>query len=160
MVILRTHIQATTMSGDGEKKKFRVKKLKMSGQKHAFIETMVPCSVWFAQNVFPLLKKSNIKRHFETHHAAFAAKYPVGESRKKACAKLQCKLQAGWQQLQAWTGASGSLNAASFACSLEIARQGKPFTDGEYVKSCMLITATELFADFQNKSAQTESQDG
>ncbi len=75
----------------------------------------------------------------------------MGESRKKACAELQRKLQAGRQPLQAWTGASGSLNAASFACSLVIARQGKPFTDGEYVKSCMLSTATELFADFLNK---------
>uniref|UniRef100_A0A671LDY9 Uncharacterized protein n=1 Tax=Sinocyclocheilus anshuiensis TaxID=1608454 RepID=A0A671LDY9_9TELE len=53
--------------------------------------------------------------------------------------------------MQAWTGASGSLNAASFAWSLEIARPGKPFTDGKYVKSCMLNMATELFADFPNK---------
>uniref|UniRef100_A0A671LBA9 Uncharacterized protein n=1 Tax=Sinocyclocheilus anshuiensis TaxID=1608454 RepID=A0A671LBA9_9TELE len=72
-------------------------------------------------------KKSNVKRHFETQHAAFAAKYPVGESRKKACAELY------------------------FAWSLEIARPGKPFTDGKYVKSCMLNMATELFADFPNK---------
>ncbi|MBN3281606.1 ZBED8 protein, partial [Polyodon spathula] len=33
------------------------------------------------------LKKSNVKRHFDTRHTVFVAKYPNGDCRKKACAE-------------------------------------------------------------------------
>lgn len=118
---------------------------------YAFIESHGALLCLICTERIASFKKSNVKRHFETHHAAFAAKYPVGESRKKACAELQRKLHVGQQQMQTWTDTTGSTNAASFAAALGIVRHGKPFTDGEYVKSCMLNMATELFADFPNK---------
>ncbi|QQP32407.1 General transcription factor II-I repeat domain-containing protein 2-like [Caligus rogercresseyi] len=48
------------------------------------------------------MKRSNIKRHFETRHATFATKYPAGDSRKKACDEFQRKAQASQQQLRVW----------------------------------------------------------
>uniref|UniRef100_A0A0B7ASN7 Uncharacterized protein n=1 Tax=Arion vulgaris TaxID=1028688 RepID=A0A0B7ASN7_9EUPU len=41
---------------------------------------------------------------------------------------------------------------ARFAISLQIAKRGKPFTDGEYVKDCFIRGAEELFRDFKNKT--------
>lgn len=35
------------------------------------------------------LKRSNIKRHFDTRNASFALEYPAGNSRKKASKELQ-----------------------------------------------------------------------
>uniref|UniRef100_A0A3P8VP17 Uncharacterized protein n=1 Tax=Cynoglossus semilaevis TaxID=244447 RepID=A0A3P8VP17_CYNSE len=53
-------------------------------------------------------------------------------------------------QLRVWTR-QGDYNSASFAGSLAIVRNGKPFTDGEYAKTFMLDVAKELFDDFTNK---------
>lgn len=96
------------------------------------------------------MKRSNIKRHFDTRHATFASKYPAGDSRKRACQELLCRVQASRQQLRVWTR-QGDWNSASFADSLAIVRNGKPFTDGEYAKTFMLDVANELFDDFSDK---------
>uniref|UniRef100_A0A672ZSE0 Uncharacterized protein n=1 Tax=Sphaeramia orbicularis TaxID=375764 RepID=A0A672ZSE0_9TELE len=80
------------------------------------------------------MKRSTIKRHFETRHATFASKYRVGDSRQKACQELLCRVQA-----------------SHFAGSLAIVRNGNPFTDGEYAKTFMLDVANELFDDFLDK---------
>ncbi|KAK7938605.1 hypothetical protein WMY93_001931 [Mugilogobius chulae] len=45
----------------------------------------------------------------------------------------------------------GDGNSASFAGSLAIVRNGKPFTDGDFAKAFMLDVANELFDDFANK---------
>ncbi|GLD61856.1 general transcription factor II-I repeat domain-containing protein 2-like protein [Lates japonicus] len=96
------------------------------------------------------MKRSNVKRHFDTRHATFASKYPAGDSRKKACQELLSRVQASQQQLRVWTR-QGDCNSASFAGSLAIVRNGKPFTDGEYAKTFMLDVANELFGDLPNK---------
>ena len=96
------------------------------------------------------MKRSNIKRHFDTRHATFAAKYPAGDTRKKACQELLSRVQAIQHQLRVWVK-QGDYNSASFAGSLAIVRSGKPFTDGKYAKSFMLDVANELFDDFNDK---------
>ena len=103
------------------------------------------------------MKRSNIKRHFDTHHASFASKYPAGDSRKRACEELQWRVQTSQQQLRVWTN-QGDGNSASFAGALAIVRNGKPFTDGEYAKIFMLDVANELFDDFPNKDNQTNKR--
>ncbi|KAA8577651.1 hypothetical protein FQN60_005328, partial [Etheostoma spectabile] len=47
--------------------------------------------------------------------------------------KIASMVQASQQQLRLWTR-QGDYNSASFAGSLAIVRNGKPFTDGEYAK--------------------------
>ncbi|GBN95979.1 hypothetical protein AVEN_74784-1 [Araneus ventricosus] len=54
--------------------------------------------------------------------------------------------------LSNWTQSSNSVNLASFAVSLEIAKREKPFTNGEYVKDCFIRASEELFRDFKNKA--------
>lgn len=71
-------------------------------------------------------------------------------SRKKACQELLSSVQASQQQLCVWTR-PGDYNSASFAGSLAIVRNGKPFTDGEYAKTFMLDVGNELFDDLPNK---------
>ncbi|TWW76606.1 hypothetical protein D4764_13G0012680 [Takifugu flavidus] len=79
-----------------------------------------------------------------------ASKYPAGDSRKKACQELLRQVQTSQQQLRVWTR-PGDYNSASFAGSLAIVKNGKPFTDGEYAKTFMLDVANELFDDLPNK---------
>ncbi|GBM57501.1 hypothetical protein AVEN_137934-1 [Araneus ventricosus] len=54
--------------------------------------------------------------------------------------------------LSNWPQSSNNANLASFAVSLEIAKRGKPFTDGEYVKDCFIRASEELFREFRNKA--------
>ncbi|GBM25865.1 hypothetical protein AVEN_151339-1 [Araneus ventricosus] len=54
--------------------------------------------------------------------------------------------------LSNWAQSSNHVNLASFAVSLEIAKRGKPFTDGEYIKDCFIRASEELFRDFKNKA--------
>ncbi|XP_018578443.1 general transcription factor II-I repeat domain-containing protein 2A-like, partial [Anoplophora glabripennis] len=96
-------------------------------------------------------KKSNLERHFTKKHIQFASKYPAGEERKKAVDELQKQKQQSSSMLSNWTQSTSNVNLASFAISLEIAKKGKPFTDGEYVKDCFIRASEELFRDFKNK---------
>lgn len=59
-------------------------------------------------------------------------------------------MQANQQQLHVWTR-QGDGNSTSFAGSLAIVRNAKPFTDGEYAKTFMLDVANELFDNFSDK---------
>jgi len=83
-------------------------------------------------------KKSNLERHLSTKHTQFASKYPIGDTRKKAFEELKKTKQQSSSMLSNWTQSSNNVNQASFAVALEIAKRGKPFTDGEYVKDCFI----------------------
>ncbi|GFX97519.1 SCAN domain-containing protein 3 [Trichonephila clavipes] len=54
--------------------------------------------------------------------------------------------------LSNWTQSTSNVNLESLAVSLEIAKKGKPFTDGEYAKDCFKRASQELFRDFKNKT--------
>ncbi|XP_029469398.1 general transcription factor II-I repeat domain-containing protein 2A-like [Rhinatrema bivittatum] len=119
-------------------------------EEFAFVERAGSAVCLICNDKIASMKRSNIKRHFDTHHTTFASKYPAGNIRKKACQELLCRVQASQQQLRVWTQ-QGDWNSASFAGALAIVRNGKPFTDGEYAKTFMLDVASELFDDFSNK---------
>lgn len=119
-------------------------------EEFAFVERAGNAVCLICNDKIASMKRSNIKRHFDTRHTTFAAKYPEGGSRKKACQELLCRVQASQQQLRVWAK-QGDCNSASFAGALAIVRSGKPFTDGEYAKIFMLEVAKELFDDFSDK---------
>ncbi|GBM17404.1 hypothetical protein AVEN_119446-1 [Araneus ventricosus] len=52
---------------------------------------------------------------------------------EKRLLKSSKKQQQSSSMLSNWAQSSNNVNLASFAVSLEIAKRGKPFTDGEYV---------------------------
>ena len=106
-------------------------------EKFAFVGRTDSAVCLICNNTISFLKRSNIKRHFDSRHATFASKYPAGDSRKKACLELLGGVQARQQQLCAWIQPEDS-NSASFAGSLAIVRNREPFTDGEYAKKFML----------------------
>uniref|UniRef100_A0A8C8DXT2 HAT C-terminal dimerisation domain-containing protein n=1 Tax=Oryzias sinensis TaxID=183150 RepID=A0A8C8DXT2_9TELE len=119
-------------------------------EEFAFVERASSAVCLICNDKIASMKRSNIKRHFDTRDAAFASKYPAGESRKKACQELLSRVAASQQLLRVWTQ-QGDGNSASFAAALVIVRNGKPFTDGEFAKSFMLDVANELYDDFSDK---------
>ncbi|XP_028003621.2 general transcription factor II-I repeat domain-containing protein 2-like [Eptesicus fuscus] len=97
-------------------------------------------------------KKSNLERHFTTKHMSFSTKYPVGDARKKAVEELRKSQEKSSSVFNYWMQSSNNVNIASFVVSQEIAKRGKPYTDGEYIKSCFINASEELFWDFKNKA--------
>ncbi|XP_059843836.1 SCAN domain-containing protein 3-like [Hypanus sabinus] len=97
-------------------------------------------------------KKSNVARHFQNKHAAFAQKYPDGDERKKAVSELMCKVDLSKNHFKKWMKSGKSTTYASYVAAQEIVRHGKQFTDGEYIKESYIKISEHLFTDFKNKS--------
>ena len=96
--------------------------------------------------------ESNLERYLARKYASFSTKYPTGESRKKAVKELQKSQESSTFVFNNWMQSSSNINMASFVFSQEIAKRGKPYTDGEYMKNCFINTSEELFWDFKNKA--------
>uniref|UniRef100_H2ZY15 SPIN-DOC-like zinc-finger domain-containing protein n=1 Tax=Latimeria chalumnae TaxID=7897 RepID=H2ZY15_LATCH len=99
-------------------------------------------------------KNYNIKRHYETKHAAYD-QY-VGEQRKRRVESLHKELTTQ----QSFFRKSGEVNEAATHASLvaayEIAKHRKTFSDDEFLKNCMLriaaIACPEKKSAFANVS--------
>lgn len=87
-----------------------------------------------------------------TKHASFASKYSVGDMRKKAVEELKKIFKKSSSVFNYWMQSANNVNIASFIVSQEIAKKGKSFTDGEYIKNCFINASEELFRDFKNKA--------
>jgi hypothetical protein len=98
-------------------------------------------------------KEYNIRRHFEVKHPDLA-KLDVSERQIKALNLL--KHLSGEQSFFKKINADEAGTKVSFQIVREIAAAGKSFTEGEFVKKCLLIAVSELCSDkksvFENVS--------
>jgi hypothetical protein len=94
-------------------------------------------------------RTSSVKRHYESNHKWLLDK---SEDEQKEYISRQVKnanLQSG--SFVKFVKSTSNLVSASFEVSKIIARHGKPFSDGDYIKESWLECAPYLFEDFQNK---------
>eukprot|EP00079_Xenopus_tropicalis_P019879 XP_012810096.1 PREDICTED: general transcription factor II-I repeat domain-containing protein 2-like [Xenopus tropicalis] len=102
-----------------------------------------------------VMKEYNIRRHFDTKHNVKYGKYTL-EEKHKIVKELKGKLQS---QQQMFTKASAKNDAAvkaSFIVAEEIARTSRCFSEGAFLKQCMLKVCEQVCPDqiqsFQNDS--------
>ena len=88
------------------------------------------------------LKSYNLKRHYEQKHDEIN-ELSVGE-RKAKLQLLNAGLNAQQNVFQRPTGEATAIVNASMRISHIIATKMKPFTDGEYIKECLLAAAEEI----------------
>ena len=81
------------------------------------------------------------RRHYSTRHAEEYAKYRGDEREKRVTDLKKCFT---WQQtlFRKPTDEADKAVKASFTLSEMIAKAGKPFTEGEFIKECMLQAAS------------------
>ena len=94
-------------------------------------------------------RTSSVKRHYESNHKWLLDK---SEDEQKEYISRQVKnanLQYG--SFVKFVKSTSNLVSASFEVSKIIARHGKPFSDGDYIKESWLECAPYLFKDLQNK---------
>ncbi|XP_048840157.1 general transcription factor II-I repeat domain-containing protein 2-like [Brienomyrus brachyistius] len=87
-----------------------------------------------------VLKEYNIRRHYATKHAAFSQF--KGDARKNKTRELLAKLHRQQGTLTRPSTAQDSATRASFEITALIARTGRSFSTGDFVKECLSIAAT------------------
>ena len=93
-------------------------------------------------------KEEKLERHFSSKHKNYAEKYPLGsQSRTDKFNQLQRGLAQQQSVFKLRRGKTEALNVVSNIVSWEIVRHMKPFTDGEFIKECMIKVAAQLFPD-------------
>lgn len=83
-----------------------------------------------------VMKEFNVKRHYDTKHAAKMDHY-VGEARIEKCAELKGKLSNQQNLFVKKIKENELCTKASYVVAEKIASQSKSFSDGEFVKECM-----------------------
>jgi hypothetical protein len=88
-------------------------------------------------------KEYNLRRHYETLHKD---KFGVleGRLRENKLKNLKCDLQRQQNIFTVGTKTNEAAVQASFIISQIIAKKSKPFTDGEYMKECVMKAAEIL----------------
>ena len=102
----------------------------------------------------PVMKDYNLRRHFEKNHEAY--QLLIGEKRTQKIEKLKKEMAAQQFMFKKSNQEAQASTHASYVVAYEIAKRGKPFVEGEFVKDCMLKVAEIVCPDkqpaFQNVS--------
>ena len=102
----------------------------------------------------PVMKDYNLRRHFEKNHQAY--QLLKGEKRMQKIEKLKKEMAAQQFMFKKSNQEAQASTHASYVVAYEIAKRGKPFVEGEFVKDCMLKVAEIVCPDkqpaFQNIS--------
>lgn len=93
-------------------------------------------------------KEFNIKRHYETKHPTFS-KFS-GQIRKDEVHKLKLSLEKQSSMFQKGNIESENNTRASYEVSRLIAENMKPFTDGDFVKKCLIAVVDIVCPEKKN----------
>ncbi|KAL3861607.1 hypothetical protein ACJMK2_007632 [Sinanodonta woodiana] len=118
-------------------------------EQFGFVQQQTNVVCLLCHSTVAVAKVSNIKRHYVTKHRDFHN--VVGDERTARIESLRRSLN---RQQNIFSKQSADFNAAcevSYEISLMIAKSGRPFTDGDFVKQCMIAASEELFPEAVRK---------
>nr|XP_042913023.1 general transcription factor II-I repeat domain-containing protein 2A-like [Parasteatoda tepidariorum] len=119
------------------------------GLKYFFVESANIITCLICNTAISACKEYNLKRHYETKHPTFANL--KGNDRVKKYETLSRSLIA---QKGLFKKASDELDVCvevSLKIAALIAKTGRPFSDGDFSKECLMIAAEKLCPDAANK---------
>ena len=102
------------------------------------------------QEAVAVFKQYNISRHFATKHANCASKQSMQEWAATA-QRLTANLQTQQYFFNRQTAIQESSTKASFLLAFKLAKASKPFSEGEFLKECMVETAGLLCPESKDK---------
>jgi hypothetical protein len=117
--------------------------------KHVFfseVHDKIVCLI--CSKVVSAPKECNLRHLYETlHKDKFGV--PEGRLRENKLKNLKCDLQRQQNMFTVTTKTNEAAVQASFIISQIIAKKSKPFTDGEYMKECIMKAAEVLCLEKQ-----------
>lgn len=104
------------------------------------------------QKSVAVAKEFNIKRHYQTNHANAYDKF-TGSDRSEKLKQLEAVLAS--QQRLFTQARESNLNStkASYKVAILIAKRGKPFTEGEFIKDCVMKMVDNIFPEKKQEFA-------
>ena len=97
------------------------------------------------QETIAVFKDYNLNRHYDTKHKKYCEL--TGQLRKDKIAKLKANLQSQTSIFTKKVSENEKIVQVSYELNELIAKEMKPFSDGEFVKKCILTAANTLFPD-------------
>lgn len=94
-----------------------------------------------------VLKEYNIRRHYETKHKSTYSQF-TGVQRSEKFELMQHGLVS--PQVPQRKTENESVTMASYKVAYALAKKGKPFTDGELIKDCLMEVVAELCPEKMN----------
>lgn len=138
------------MSGEKRKGDFPNRKFVDSWtDKYCFINHNDRIICLLCNSTVAVAKEYNVKRHYETKHIAFSSIQGYERSVKIKHLKKSLINQTSYFQKQ--TSELDSCVEVTLNIAQLIAKRGKPFTDGDFVKDCLLIASEKLCPETTNK---------
>lgn len=98
------------------------------------------------QESISVVKKSNLKRHYETNHNNFEGKYPLGSNaRGDQIQKLKQSVGNQRRLMGKFTTAQQRATEASLHVSNIIGKSMMPYKQADTVKECMIAAANVMY---------------
>ena len=131
---------------DGERRVFK----KEWTTKYFFNEVGSTAVCLICQKNVAVVKEYNIRRHFDTNHANYRCSLST-QQREVTSQRLVANFRIQQNTLFQQSAVHESITKASFLLAFKIAQASKPFSDGEFIKQCMVETAGLLCPDITSK---------
>jgi len=104
------------------------------------VNSKILCHV--CRKVVSVPKEYNLRRHFETNHQNLANLDPHEKSLKAESLRVNLCSEQNFFKLSG--NESATATRVSFEISRKIASAGKSFTEGEFIKKCMLSAVSSI----------------
>ena len=88
-------------------------------------------------------RKSNLRRHYETKHLSTYSKFS-GKLRSEKYESMKRGLETQRNLFTRKFAENESVTRTSYKIAHKMAERGKPFTDGNFIKECMMEAANDL----------------
>ena len=101
-----------------------------------FTELRYNCVCLICQETVAVFKEFNIKRHYQTKHASYDNL--TGNVRREKLKQLEAGLTAQQRFFTRASESNENATKASYEVATLIAKHCKPFTEGEFIKDCVM----------------------
>ena len=113
-----------------------------------FTEYKNNCVCLICSQSIAVFKECNVKRHYQTHHENTHGpdKY-TGAERREELKRLEASLTSRQQLFTRARDSNENSTKASYEVATLIAKQCKPFTEGEFIKDCLMKAVDNICPD-------------
>ncbi|XP_077573515.1 general transcription factor II-I repeat domain-containing protein 2-like [Stigmatopora nigra] len=118
--------------------------------KYFFTEVRSTAVCLICQETIAVFKEYNISCHFATKHANYASKQSTQQQAATA-QRLVANLQSQQNFFHRQTAIQEASTKTSFLLAFKLAKASKPFSEGEFLKECMIETAGVLCPESKGK---------
>ena len=118
-----------------------------------FAEILNSCICLICNEKLAVFKEFNVKQHYQTRHADMYDTL-TGKERSEKVKQLGGSLTSQQQYFARARESNESTTKASYEVATLIAKHSKPFTEGEFIISCMMTIAKNICPEKQQEFAK------